>query len=234
MMLKPNRHIKKQARVALFSLQSDSTYFLGDSTDAPYFNFITACNGTTTDKICRTQAEISNADMVMADMENESYLPACMQDEYNQKVQRLYIQQENGISLSATDSSYLEMVACLDPVLNGSGAYQARTLLGWAGNCNTNLSFKSSNNQMPAVNSSTDLDIVLYPNPNNGSFNLVYALDNDAELIVYDITGKHILQQRLKANFSKAKITLENKPGIYMYSVIDTNGNRKTGKFVIQ
>jgi hypothetical protein len=236
MTLKPNRHIKKQARVALFSFQSDSTYFLGDSTDVPYFNFVNACNGTSIDKICRTQSEISNADIVMAETENESYVPACMQDEYNQKVQRLYIQQENDISLSTTDTAYLEMVACLDPVLNGSGVYQARTLLGWAGNCNTNLSFKSSTAQETVISAieEFDLNVVLYPNPNNGSFNLVYALDNDAELTVYDITGKQIVKQSLKATSTKVKITLDNIPSIYMYSVIDTNGNRKTGKFVIQ
>jgi len=225
-----------KASVALFSLQSDSSYFLGDSTDVPYFNFVNACNGTTTDKICRTQAEISNADMAMAETENESYIPACMQDEYNQKVQRIFIQQENGVSLTATDTAYLEMVACLDPVLNGSGVYQARTLLGWAGNCNTNLSFKSNISQETVTSEieELDLNVVLYPNPNNGAFNLVYALDNDAELIIYNMTGKKVGQKSLKATSNEVKITLESKPGIYIYSVIDKNGERKTGKFVVQ
>jgi hypothetical protein len=41
--------------VALITLSSDSTYWIGDTTDAPYIDFVSACNGTTTSKICGAQ-----------------------------------------------------------------------------------------------------------------------------------------------------------------------------------
>ncbi len=223
-----------KASVALFSLQSDSSYFIGDSSDIPYWNFVNACNGTTTDKICQTQEEISHNDMPMAEMKNESYLPTCLQDEYNQNVQRLYIKQQNGTSLSNVDISYLEMVACLDPVLNGSGVYQARTMLGWAGNCINNLSFKSFAGQETGSNTVKELDVVLYPNPNNGSFNLGYSLENDAKLRIFDLTGKIVKESILLKTENRKKILVSQRTGVYLYTITNAVGDKKTGKFVIQ
>jgi hypothetical protein len=179
--------------------------------------------------------KISEFDFTLAEIENESFVPVCIQDEYNQKVQRLFIAQENGVTLTANDSSYLETVACLDPVLNGSGVYQARTMLGWVGSCTTNVNFKSATEQDASnIIEKSHLDFRLYPNPNNGDFYLVYTIEEDAILFILDITGKVVLQNSLSSLENMKRIYLNQESGVYIYRVIDINGKTETGKFVIQ
>lgn len=72
------------------------------------------------------------------------------------------------------------------------------------------------------------IEPVLYPNPNNGQFQLDLISDN-ADVIVYDVTGKIVLRKTISDN---EMIDLSNAgKGIYMVQI--TSGTTVTNKKVI-
>lgn len=71
-------------------------------------------------------------------------------------------------------------------------------------------------------------ELVLYPNPNNGQFQLDLVSDN-ADVTIYDVTGKVVLRKTISDN---EMIDLSNAgKGIYMVQI--TSGNTVTNKKVI-
>lgn len=83
-----------------------------------------------------------------------------------------------------------------------------------------------------------DEDLKVYPNPNNGLFNieLIGNVDNYADLEIYDIMGRKVHSEKMIANLTSANSTvnLENIPaGHYVIKVITPNG-AYTQEFVKQ
>ncbi|QYJ67743.1 choice-of-anchor D domain-containing protein [Flavobacterium litorale] len=76
----------------------------------------------------------------------------------------------------------------------------------------------------------TNKDVVLYPNPNNGEFQIeLPAVDAAAQVEVFDTLGKQVLTKRVVGSET---INLENAgKGIYM--VVVTAGNNVTTKKVV-
>ncbi len=76
----------------------------------------------------------------------------------------------------------------------------------------------------------------LFPNPNNGCFEVEYDLQNQnfGELIVTDINGKNIATYPLPNSKGNLKINQSGlKNGIYFYSIKSGNSTLKTGRFFI-
>ncbi|MGV7105895.1 reprolysin-like metallopeptidase [Flavobacterium sp. U410] len=77
-------------------------------------------------------------------------------------------------------------------------------------------------------------DFVLYPNPNNGSFNLqLTAVSDKVAVNVYDMRGRLILSQQVQANgLVNEAIQLNNaQAGIYLVTIED--GARKVTKKIV-
>ncbi len=77
-------------------------------------------------------------------------------------------------------------------------------------------------------------DFVIYPNPNNGSFNLqLTAVSNNVSVRVNDIRGRLILNKQIPANgLINESIQLSNaQAGIYLVTIED--GGRKVTKKII-
>lgn len=80
------------------------------------------------------------------------------------------------------------------------------------------------------------LEFVLYPNPNSGSFTVqLTGLDSQYELNVYDMRGRRIFE---KKNTSSGGVMLENvnlqvESGVYMIEV-NSEGKRTVKKFVVR
>jgi hypothetical protein len=77
-------------------------------------------------------------------------------------------------------------------------------------------------------------DFVLYPNPNNGSFNLqLTAISNKVAVNVYDMRGRLILNKQVQANgLVNEAIELTNaQAGIYLVTIED--GARKVTKKIV-
>ncbi len=77
-------------------------------------------------------------------------------------------------------------------------------------------------------------DFVIYPNPNNGSFNLqLTAVSDEVSVNVYDIRGRLILGKQIQANgLVNESIQLNNaQAGIYLVTIED--GARKVTKKIV-
>ncbi len=93
----------------------------------------------------------------------------------------------------------------------------------------------------PVILSVNDLsvsnNVSLYPNPNNGSFNLEitnYELGNVNTLEVYNVLGENVYSA--KVNAENTQIDLSNKAsGVYMYRLINEAGAQiSNGRFIVK
>ena len=80
-------------------------------------------------------------------------------------------------------------------------------------------------------------DIVLYPNPNKGNFDLKFTSDstNTLKVIVHDLLGRRIFEKEygIQQNFNENIQLVDIASGIYLLTIID--GDRKeTRKFVVE
>jgi hypothetical protein len=86
----------------------------------------------------------------------------------------------------------------------------------------------------PNISSTSSFN--LFPNPNNGAFELDYDLknNNDAQLIITDVLGNHLVNYYLPSNGNKLMIDLINlSSGLYYYNIVSDNQTLKTGKISI-
>ncbi|MDT8413668.1 MAG: T9SS type A sorting domain-containing protein, partial [Vicingaceae bacterium] len=76
-------------------------------------------------------------------------------------------------------------------------------------------------------------EILVYPNPNNGSFELtIDAPFQQAKLIIFDLTGKVIVQQKITQNNTQLNL-LSHPKGMYFYQLL-IDGEQVTGKMIVQ
>lgn len=73
--------------------------------------------------------------------------------------------------------------------------------------------------------------LLISPNPNNGSFTLNYSGKNDTKIVVTDITGRKIANYEMTAN-KPLDIRLDVAPGIYFLTAFD-RVSVKTVKMVV-
>lgn len=78
-------------------------------------------------------------------------------------------------------------------------------------------------------------DLVIYPNPNKGIFNVQFTSDsiNEVKVVVYDLLGRKLFEKQYekKSNFNES-VQLKNiQSGIYFLTVID--GDRKKVKKIV-
>ena len=79
--------------------------------------------------------------------------------------------------------------------------------------------------------------IIVYPNPNNGTFSLSLSNVNSAcNIEIYNILGEKVFTETLPQNQSNNTISLISQPsGLYFYRVIEESGNLVgNGKLVIE
>lgn len=83
-----------------------------------------------------------------------------------------------------------------------------------------------------------DHEIVIFPNPNSGAFDIELSgyVGNEAELQIYDLMGREILREKMNAqsNFASSKVELLDTPaGHYIVKIVTATGVY-TEEFVIQ
>jgi len=77
--------------------------------------------------------------------------------------------------------------------------------------------------------------VVVYPNPNNGSFTIALQNVNEpAQVEIYNMLGEKVQSEKLNANNARLEMT-SPASGVYFYRVIQENGSFiGSGKFVIE
>ena len=99
-------------------------------------------------------------------------------------------------------------------------------------NC-TNISPCESVNNV-GININNELDYVLYPNPNDGSFTLERSSSNDqAEIIIYDLSGKEVYSDTWKSG-DKKNIECNLSSGYYHIHMINAIKEVAVKKMIIQ
>jgi plasmid maintenance system killer protein len=84
---------------------------------------------------------------------------------------------------------------------------------------------KRLNNQIGNADNKLEMDnMKMYPNPNNGKFNLNFNLKNkaDAEVTVYNMEGKQVYNEKLPSfsgDYNKAIDISSNSKGIYFVKI---------------
>ena len=74
-----------------------------------------------------------------------------------------------------------------------------------------------------------DHELVIFPNPNTGEFDIELSgyIGNEAELQIYDLSGREVLREKMntQANFASSKIELLGTPaGHYVVKVVTSTG----------
>ena len=112
-------------------------------------------------------------------------------------------------------------------VVNGDYAVEVTKF-----NC-TNISPCESVNNV-GINIKNEINYVLYPNPNDGSFTLERSSGNDqAEIIIYDLSGKEIYSDTWKSG-DKKNIECNLSSGYYHIHMINSIKGEAVKKMIIQ
>ena len=141
----------------------------------------------------------------------------------------------NNTVLSASDSSVLATIACMDPIIHGSAVYQARAILDVDGGCETAnhnmlLTSDGEDEVINTVNSDNTFNVVLFPNPNEGTFNLMGS-ERIIELRIFDLLGKQVY---LEKSITIEEIKTNLGTGLYVIEVRSEIGSIKRIKLEIK
>ncbi|HXB12022.1 MAG TPA: T9SS type A sorting domain-containing protein, partial [Bacteroidia bacterium] len=116
-----------------------------------------------------------------------------------------------------------------DTLIPQSGAYDPYVTRWTCGSSNEGINNLQANNS----------GVVLYPNPNNGFFQLGirnYELGDEEIVEIYNMLGDKVYSKTVNIQHSEFNIDLSSQSnGIYLYRVLNENGNLAgEGKFIIQ
>ncbi len=81
------------------------------------------------------------------------------------------------------------------------------------------------------------IDFSIYPNPNNGSFNI--SLDgqseNNLDIVVKNILGQIVNENNITKSTNSIDLNLQHlKKGVYIIDLLDNNYVVNTGKIIIK
>lgn len=152
--------------------------------------------------------------------------------------------QISGIDFGNAELLVLRSIAAMCPYNEGTGVYIARSLLvpydpigtEYENACETEGTRTMSFENEEPVSIISDHKFLLFPNPNNGNMIFNYEINetDNANLFIYDITGRKISDYKLKANSNSLVIKeSELSNGIYLYKVIINGKMAKSDRLVI-
>ncbi len=138
------------------------------------------------------------------------------------------------------ESAWSEQVFDISSTADGEATVQIRFSMGETDGswnyCGWNIDdFMLTGTSSTTVSkvTATQTEVKIYPNPSNGTFNIVFPEDaKDANLIVTDITGKIIFEQLLE-NTNFHTINISTTKGIYFLQ-IKYQGNNFVSKLIVK
>jgi hypothetical protein len=196
-------------------------------------------------KLKRVEERIENGNYIAANAINNTVNPENILEQ-NQKSMNTYIIKQlinAAYTYSAAETADVLAIANQCPLEGGQAVYQARNLamdikqqvIDFVDNCD-----KLPRREMQAIPATPEKEnslFKLYPNPNDGSMNLIYTMEasSQGQFILYDITGKtistYVLQQGINNQLFINETILNN--GVYFYKVIIDGIVKTSDKLVI-
>jgi len=127
----------------------------------------------------------------------------------------------------------LEAVAMLTPYIGGDAVYSARVMLGINPN-DYNLAYRLARPTDSIQTIYNDNLVSIYPNPASTQLTIEfnYNLETSSAFILYDITGRKVLEQNLSKNSNKFTLDISSlQNGVYFYKTSSDNSIK--GKLII-
>ena len=217
-------------------LENQSLMTLGTDIDTAYSNYFAQHQiGSATKLMYEVNTALASGDLATATVANNALDAACTIFGNNKTINTMLINcLANNTVLSASDSSVLATIACMDPIVHGSAVYQARAILDVDGGCETanhNMLLTSESEDEAPIQNTVDPTILLYPNPNSGNFTLTSEVDIK-EIHIFDVTGKKVFSTKsIEGNIIGLKTNLHK--GLYVLHVFTTTGVIKVMKIEI-
>lgn len=213
---------KHYLKLAAFSrLESDSALLMMNiPEDSIYMNYVQQNIDLNSQSkiIYDAQKAMAMHDLTSAQNACNQIATDCIQYNTNKTVQELWIQRTaENLEFSSEDTLFLMNIACLDPLVFGSGVYQARAMIDWDGFCNNQ---NRSANQGDQEEDNTSLFSKIYPNPSEGKIRLDADLPIE-KVIILDLNGAELCNFTMNEN---AEIDTNLSTGVYLMKIKLGNG----------
>lgn len=226
---------------AMETFTRDTTWLtVGDSSDVTYHQYFTTESAGNLGKLCAISDAYKNENYTSLSVNNTALnTSTCNYTRGIKDVNEIYLSTwaNDAFDFDPAQLARLEELACSDPMDNGVAVYSARTLLGWHYQCNNGY-IKSATNYMiteAAASLDQQVSFVVYPNPSEAEVYLAYELGDytAADLVVYDIFGKMVMNVRLSSETMAIQLPAETlNSGMYLYTVSAGGKIIANGKFV--
>jgi len=196
-------------------------------------------------KLKRVDERIENGNYIAANAINNTVNPENTVEQ-NQKAMNTYIIKKlinPAYVYSAAETADVLAIANQCPLEGGQAVYQARNLamdikqevIDFVDNCD-----KLPRREMQVIQAATEKGnsvFKLYPNPNDGSMNLIYSMKEEetGTFVLYDITGKVIQQYKLQVGENNQLFINETvlNNGVYFYKIIIDGVVKASDKLII-
>lgn len=102
-----------------------------------------------------------------------------------------------------------------------------------ANNCSSSASIVQDVNECTGLNKlSLDKNVLVYPNPNKGAFNIELNTQGNFNADIFNTLGERVYSAKLQQGHNA--IRLEEKKGIYFYVILDDTKVIETGKLIVE
>jgi hypothetical protein len=213
---------------------TDTTWLYQDpADDVVYQQFYNAQRNSNTGRLMDAESALSVLDTLAAQNICAATSPNCQKEDNLLAVYQLaatrYLSETT--TLDGADTTWLEYVACLDPLTEGAAVYSARAMLAWPFGCDYDMrSMQQVFNDITVI--ATDVEVLVFPNPAASRLFIESSKDIN-RLKVYDMLGKqvHVVDG---VNLSKVVLELETlTQGVYLL-VTEGDDFKVSTKFIKQ
>jgi len=173
---------------------------------------------------------IINNDMANAILLNSELNTENLMEENSKFVNEIIIAANGGpITYDDNQHSQLLSIAYQMPSIGGEAVYRARAILKIDVD-DTQFNYRLAGTSIRSEMATT----AIYPNPNDGTFNLNYHVDTDhpAEILIRDVVGRTVHKQQLD-NGNTHQIYLNMPSGIY-FLILNSDNDNKIYKVVLE
>ena len=194
------------------------------------------------------QDAVANNNKALALSKNNSINPTNPVQQKTKRTNELMLKLNSNCNYQYTNTELQDLVNMANECeVKGWYVAEARSILNsisgtlnnYADNCeDTKASARMTNNEeeKPTTLIEPKRSFTLFPNPNNGSMTLTYDLgkDTEANMNLYDVTGKLISTYNLSNTIGSIEINEDQlKNGIYFYCILVNGIKVNTNKIVI-
>ncbi|MBA2612574.1 MAG: T9SS type A sorting domain-containing protein [Bacteroidetes bacterium] len=213
--------------------------------NATYNSFYNGKANSSLDKFLQVENYIYNGQYSQAQLINNAVAVTNAVEANYKTFYSLYSKHATG-NFTVPDSLTLINLAKLCSGIDGAVVYQARalynliykTVKNYKENCDeviiSGSRFNSIGNNENSGSTKNNWTVDLFPNPASNEFNIVSNAESEnLTVIIRDVAGKILYNQRLRTSNFISKLDLNLINGIYFVTINNTNNESTTKKLVI-